>query len=215
MHHAAKHTEWIETVSAGWNTLVDLDIDATLAALERAPRASIHRSTATATPPSAAWLRSERSWKGRPTHIGRLSGAKRCPKIGAGPARTGAAPRIPAVMSGPTRVAVVGLGYWGPNLARNFASISGCELAWLCDPSGEALAKLASFPSARTTSDLEELLGDEQLDAVVLATPVPTHAKLATQVLNAGKHCFVEKPLATSAEDAQRAVDAASAAASS
>jgi predicted dehydrogenase len=106
-------------------------------------------------------------------------------------------------------VAVVGLGNWGPNLARNFASISGCELAWLCDASGEQLAKSSvNFPSTRTTGEVEELLGDEQLDAVVLATPVPTHAKLATQVLSAGKHCFVEKPLATSTEDAQLVVDA-------
>ena len=112
-------------------------------------------------------------------------------------------------MSGPTRVAVVGLGYWGPNLARNFASIPGCELAWLCDASDQALAKSSvHFPAARRTSDIEELLSDEQLDAVVLATPVPTHARLAVDVLEAGKHCLVEKPLATSAEDAKRAVDA-------
>jgi predicted dehydrogenase len=108
------------------------------------------------------------------------------------------------------RVGVVGLGYWGPNLARNFAAIPGCELAWLCDADEHARAKLErAFPTARTTATLADLLGDEQLDAVVLATPVPTHAELAIEVANAGKHCFVEKPLATTAADAERAVTAA------
>ncbi len=108
------------------------------------------------------------------------------------------------------RVGVVGLGYWGPNLARNFGSIPGCEVRWLCDASEDARLKMAqTLPEARLTGDLEELLGDEELDAVVLATPVPTHAALATRVLEAGKHCFVEKPLATTVADAQMAVDAA------
>jgi predicted dehydrogenase len=110
----------------------------------------------------------------------------------------------------PVRVGVVGLGYWGPNLARNLAAIPGCELAWLCDASAPAREKLAPlFPTARQTAEIEDLLGDEQLDAVVLATPVPTHADLAVAVAAAGKHCFVEKPLATTAADAERAVEAA------
>jgi predicted dehydrogenase len=110
----------------------------------------------------------------------------------------------------PVRVGVVGLGYWGPNLARNFAAIAGCELAWLCDASAEARGRLqASFPAARASGEIAALLDDETLDAVVLATPVPTHAELAIAVARAGKHCFVEKPLATNAADAQRAVDAA------
>jgi predicted dehydrogenase len=111
------------------------------------------------------------------------------------------------------RVGVVGLGYWGPNLARNLATIPGCELAWLCDASEQARERLAgAFPAARTTGALEDLLADETLDAVVLATPVPTHAELAIAALEAGKHCFVEKPLATRAADAERAVAAAQAA---
>jgi predicted dehydrogenase len=113
----------------------------------------------------------------------------------------------------PVRVGVVGLGYWGPNLARNLAAIPGCELAWLCDASDEARARLgSSFPAARATGAIEDLLGDERLNAVVLATPVPTHAELAIAVASAGKHCFVEKPLATNAADAERAVAAAEAA---
>jgi predicted dehydrogenase len=108
------------------------------------------------------------------------------------------------------RVGVVGLGYWGPNLARNLAAIPGCELAWLCDASTHARERLAPyFPNARMTDTLEDLLGDDHLDAIVLATPVPSHAELAIAVARAGKHCFVEKPLATNAADAQRAVAAA------
>jgi predicted dehydrogenase len=107
------------------------------------------------------------------------------------------------------RVGVVGLGYWGPNLARNLAAIPGCEVSWLCDASAEARASLErAFPSARSTDVLGDLLDDAQLDGVVLATPVPTHAELAVAVLEAGKHCFVEKPLATTAADAERAVAA-------
>jgi predicted dehydrogenase len=110
-------------------------------------------------------------------------------------------------------VGIVGLGYWGPNLARNLGAIAGCELAWLCDASPEARAKLErSFPAARSTADIQDLLADPELDAVVLATPVPTHAELAVAVAGAGKHCFVEKPLATNAADAERAVVAAAAA---
>jgi predicted dehydrogenase len=111
------------------------------------------------------------------------------------------------------RVGVVGLGYWGPNLARNFAAIPGCDVTWLCDADDGARAKLQrAFPAARATAQIDELLRDEQLDAVVLATPVPTHAQLAVAVADAGKHCFVEKPLATNTADAERAVAAAAAA---
>jgi predicted dehydrogenase len=107
----------------------------------------------------------------------------------------------------PIDVAVVGLGYWGPNLARNFAAIPGCRVSWLCDASEQARGRQAhAFPDARATDAVDELLGDPELDAVVLATPVPTHAELATRVARAGKHCFVEKPLATSTADAERAV---------
>jgi predicted dehydrogenase len=108
------------------------------------------------------------------------------------------------------RLGVAGLGYWGPNLARNFAAIPRCELVWLCDADEGVRERLArAYPAARATADLDDLLGDPELDAVVLATPVPTHADLAVRVLEAGKHCFVEKPLATTVADAERAVTAA------
>jgi predicted dehydrogenase len=110
----------------------------------------------------------------------------------------------------PLAVGIAGLGYWGPNLARNFAAIPGCELAWCCDASPEARARIgAQFPRARLTDDLDRMLADPLLDAVVLATPVPTHADLAVRVLESGKHCFVEKPLGQSVAEAQRAVAAA------
>jgi predicted dehydrogenase len=110
-------------------------------------------------------------------------------------------------------VGVVGLGYWGPNLARNFDALPGAELRWCCDPRAEAGDRLApQYRNTRFTTELEDLLDDPELDAIVLATPVPTHAELAVRVLEAGKHCFVEKPLAQSVADAERAVAAASAA---
>ena len=112
-----------------------------------------------------------------------------------------------------TRMGVVGLGYWGPNLARNFDRLPDADLAWLCDESGDALERFGrAFPSARTTTSLDDLLGDDSLDAVALATPVPTHAELGHRVLEAGKHCFVEKPLGQSVEEAERVVEVARAA---
>jgi predicted dehydrogenase len=110
----------------------------------------------------------------------------------------------------PIQIGVVGLGYWGPNLARNFAGLADADLRWICDGSEQARAKAATqFPGARVTAEIDDLLSDPELDAVVLATPVPTHADLAVLVLEAGKHCFVEKPLAQSVADAERALDAA------
>jgi predicted dehydrogenase len=107
------------------------------------------------------------------------------------------------------RVGVAGLGYWGPNLARNLAAIPGCSLEWLCDGADSAREKWAPvFPQARMSGDLEELLRTPDLDAIVLATPVPTHAELATAVLEAGKHCFVEKPLAQTAAQAEAVIAA-------
>ena len=112
-----------------------------------------------------------------------------------------------------TSVGVVGLGYWGPNLARNFDRLPEAELTWLCDASEDALERWGTaFPSARTSTSLDDLLADDSLDAVVVATPVPTHAELAERVLAARKHCFVEKPLARSEQDAERVVETARAA---
>jgi protoporphyrinogen oxidase/predicted dehydrogenase len=101
------------------------------------------------------------------------------------------------------RIAVVGLGYWGPNLVRNLAESSDFELGYLCDVRESALQPLARrFPSVPFTTRYEEVLRDGSIDAVALATPVSTHHSLAISALTAGKHVFVEKPLAASAEAA-------------
>ncbi|HYI36559.1 MAG TPA: Gfo/Idh/MocA family oxidoreductase [Thermoleophilaceae bacterium] len=108
------------------------------------------------------------------------------------------------------KVGVVGLGYWGPNLARNFDRLPDVELSWLCDADDDRRGSLAQmFPDARETADLAEMLADPELDAVAVATPVPSHAAVAEQILGAGKHCFVEKPLAQTVADAERTVAAA------
>ena len=152
------NTEWVETVQTGWNTLVDLDADAALAALERTPagRASgAVRGRARGRALRAGDREAESA----------VSADQRCPRC-----------RRPCAWEWS------GLGYWGPNLARNLAAIPGCELTWLCDASDAARERLvAAYPSARATGDVQELLEDAELDAVVLATPVPTHAELAVR----------------------------------
>jgi predicted dehydrogenase len=111
----------------------------------------------------------------------------------------------------PLNLGLVGLGYWGPNLARNFDDLPGAHLAWLADRDEARLERYAGrYPHARATTSFEDVLADESLDAVVIATPVVTHHELARQALRAGKHVFVEKPLALSAEDAEELVALAS-----
>jgi predicted dehydrogenase len=98
------------------------------------------------------------------------------------------------------KIGQAGLGYWGKNLARNFDELA--ELRWLCDASEESRAEFAErYPNARVTGDFAEMLADPEVEAVVIATPVPTHYALAKQALEAGKHVFVEKPPAMRAEE--------------
>ena len=100
-------------------------------------------------------------------------------------------------------IGVVGMNYWGPNLARNFDRLEGCRLAWVCDRDEAVLARhRGSYPASRFTTRYEDLLEDPDLDAVVIATPVPTHAPLARMALEADKDAFVEKPLALTGRDA-------------
>jgi predicted dehydrogenase len=113
-------------------------------------------------------------------------------------------------VTSPVSVGVVGLGYWGPNLARNFDGLAGGELRWICDASEEARDRWAAyFPTARVSADVDELLADPELEAVAIATHVPSHAPLALRALEAGKHVFVEKPLAQSVAEAEEVVAAA------
>jgi predicted dehydrogenase len=108
----------------------------------------------------------------------------------------------------PTRIGVVGLNYWGPNLVRNFDGLA--ELTWLCDLDDTHLQPLAErYPHARATNAFDDMLADDALDAVVIATPVPTHYALAKQALQAGKHVFVEKPPAMRAAEMDELVQLA------
>jgi predicted dehydrogenase len=108
-------------------------------------------------------------------------------------------------------VGQVGLGPWGLNLARNFAELA--RLKWLCDLDESRIESLRSrFPATAFTSRFEELLDDPEVDAVVVATPVPTHATLARRALQARKHVFVEKPMALTAPEADELAELASAA---
>jgi predicted dehydrogenase len=115
-------------------------------------------------------------------------------------------------VSAAVRVGVVGLGYWGPNLARNFDRLPGAELRWICDSSEEARERWKpQFPNARQSASVDEVLADPELDALVIATHVPSHPELAVRALEAGKHCFVEKPLAQSVAEAETVLAAAEA----
>ena len=108
------------------------------------------------------------------------------------------------------RVGVVGLGYWGPNLARNFDRLPGAELAYCCDLDEANLAKARGlYPTTIVTDDYTQLLADDALDAIVVATSVPTHYALGKKSLEAGKHTFIEKPIALKAADAQDLLDTA------
>jgi predicted dehydrogenase len=104
-------------------------------------------------------------------------------------------------------VGVVGCGYWGPNLIRNFAENEGAVLRWVCDKDARHLSKVARrYPVARASSDYAELLADSRLDAVIIATPVATHYDFARRALEAGKHVLVEKPFTASAREAEELI---------
>jgi predicted dehydrogenase len=102
-----------------------------------------------------------------------------------------------------TSVAVVGLGYWGPNRLRVLDQLPGAEVTWICDLDASRLERLSGqYREARATADFAEALADPELDAVVISTPVFSHYALASQAIAAGKHVFVEKPIAASSGEA-------------
>jgi predicted dehydrogenase len=118
--------------------------------------------------------------------------------------------RFVSVNNRPLRVAVVGYGYWGPNLVRNVMERPELEFAGLCERSAErAAAFSARVPNAPVFSDLDDVLADDSIDAVVVATPPRSHHPIVRAALEAGKHVLVEKPLATTSEDAIDLIDTA------
>jgi predicted dehydrogenase len=107
-------------------------------------------------------------------------------------------------------IGIIGYGYWGPNLVRNFYETPGCKVVCVSDLRAEQLARVRSrYPTVDTTADYRDLLADPRIDAVVIATPVSTHFELAMQALRAGRHVLVEKPMTLDVEQAVRLVDEA------
>ncbi|HEX5965679.1 MAG TPA: Gfo/Idh/MocA family oxidoreductase, partial [Pyrinomonadaceae bacterium] len=108
------------------------------------------------------------------------------------------------------RVGVIGYGYWGPNLVRNFMLAPGSAVTRVCDLREERLAPLQKlYPGLKTSTRAHEMITDPEIDAVVIATPVSSHFELALAALQAGKHVLVEKPLASTSDQARRLVDEA------
>ncbi len=112
--------------------------------------------------------------------------------------------------SGSLRLALVGVGYWGPNLLRAVSDLDDVEVTVICDTSADALALQARrYPYARVTKRLEDVLEDNSIDAVIIATPVQTHHEIAQRCMQAQKHVLVEKPIATSSEDCRDLISCA------
>lgn len=109
-----------------------------------------------------------------------------------------------------TTVGIIGCGYWGPNLLRNFAENEAARLLWMCDLDEQRLEAMGRrYPSAETTSDYMRMLADAKLNAVVIATPVATHYNFARDALLAGKHVLIEKPFTASVREAEELIEIA------
>ena len=106
------------------------------------------------------------------------------------------------------KVGMVGCGYWGPNLIRNFAACPDTQLLWACDIDPNRIKKaLGSYPVVKSTTDFNDILKDSKVDAVALATPVHTHYPLAKVCLESGKHVLLEKPLALSVQEGEKLIE--------
>jgi predicted dehydrogenase len=124
--------------------------------------------------------------------------------LGALPSRT----RFRRLSENHLNVAVVGLGYWGPNLLRVLFELNDVNVGYICDLDVDRLDRFAKrYPSAHATTDIEQILSDRDIDAVIIATPVFTHFNIASRALRAGKHVFVEKPLASSSAEANELLE--------
>jgi predicted dehydrogenase len=108
------------------------------------------------------------------------------------------------------RMGVIGCGYWGPNLIRNFHNNAEVELAAIADLDPKRLQSVGRlYPTATQTTDHRDIINDPTIDAVVVATPVSTHCPLGLEVLGSGKHLFIEKPMAASSEECEQLNEAA------
>jgi predicted dehydrogenase len=108
------------------------------------------------------------------------------------------------------RIGVIGYGYWGPHLARNFHNLDGCDVTVVCDKNAEALRRAKqAYPSVQVTSDIREVLSATNVDAMAVVTPVWTHFELTKAALENGKHVFVEKPFTSTVEQAEELIDLA------
>jgi predicted dehydrogenase len=108
------------------------------------------------------------------------------------------------------RVGIIGYGYWGPNLVRNFSSAEGSQVDVVCDMNQQALKKVRkTFPNINVTTDCKELIRDTNIDVVAIATPVFTHHELAKMALEEGKNVFVEKPFTYKSSEAEELVELA------
>lgn len=107
-------------------------------------------------------------------------------------------------------IAVIGLGYWGPNLVRNFFEVEECRVTHICDRDVTRLKSLAvRYPNLTVTTDAADVLNDSAVDAIAIATPVGTHKELGLTAMRAGKHVLMEKPLAAGASEARELVEVA------
>jgi len=107
-------------------------------------------------------------------------------------------------------IAVIGYGYWGPNMVRNFNEFGGTCVKYVCDQDEKQLARVkALYPAVALTSNLDEVLNDPDIDAISIATPVSTHFEIALKALEAGKHVLVEKPITDSSEKAEKLIETA------
>jgi len=107
-------------------------------------------------------------------------------------------------------VGVIGYGYWGPNMVRNFYANKGARVVKVCDLSKNRLALVESgYPTVKTTTDYKELVKDPEIDAVVVATPVSNHFPTAKEALENGKHVLLEKPMTSTVEESEKLVELA------
>jgi predicted dehydrogenase len=107
-------------------------------------------------------------------------------------------------------IGVIGYGYWGPNIVRNFNGASGAQVKMVCDVNQQVLNKAKKiFPHIETTTDMEELLRSPDIDAVAIVTPVSTHYKIAQKALKRKKHIFIEKPFTFTSSEAEELIEMA------